>query len=380
MSEMIRLSLPQLPTDALEAAVSVLTSGDLVQGQYNERFEQALASYFDVKYALTCSSGTAALHLALLALDIGPGDEVVVPAFTFPATANVVELVGATPKLVDIGLDDFCIAAEKIEQALSPRTRAIMPVHEFGQPCNWDAVQKIADKYSIPLVEDAACAIGARVGGKPCGSLGTIGCFSLHPRKTLTTGEGGIVTTNDKTVAERVSTLRNHGMHITATGRDFVTPGYNYRLTDFQAALGLFQLPKLEEEIRRRHEIAQHYDETIAEISNLRAPSTFVERRLTYQTYHVLLESFNERESLKEYLLKKGIQAGLGAQAVHMQTYYRDRYNFSPDDFPCAKAAYEQGLALPMGSHLSDRDVQAISSALREYFQIGLPLRQSCAL
>lgn len=209
---MIRLTRPYIPDEAIEKCIEVLRSGNLVQGLYAEKFEQAISDYLDVKHAMVVSSGTAALHLSLIALGIGPGDEVIVPAFSFPATANVVELVGAKPVFVDIKLDDFCIDASFIESVITNNTKAIIPVHEFGMPANMKPVLKLAEKYKLFIIEDAACALGAEYENRKAGAFGNLGCFSFHPRKAITTGEGGVVVTNDISLAEKIRAIRNHGI------------------------------------------------------------------------------------------------------------------------------------------------------------------------
>lgn len=256
---MIKLSKPYITDQCISNVVEVLRSGNLVQGQFVNQLENDVKSYLGVKHAFAVSSGTAALHLALIALGIGPGDEVIVPAFTFPATANVVELVGATTVLVDINLDDFCIDTSKIEQAITPKTKAIMPVHEFGQAAKMDDIIQLAQKYNLNIVEDAACALGAEFGSKKVGTFGELGCFSLHPRKAITSGEGGILVTNKDDIAEKVAMYRNHGIVYKDSKLDFEVAGLNYRLTDFQAALCIPQLEMLTELIECRIKQANFY-------------------------------------------------------------------------------------------------------------------------
>ena len=209
---MIKLSMPDIGLDEFEQIKEVLDSGYLVQGDKVDEFENLVKDYLKAKHVIAVSSGTAALHLALLALDIKAGDEVIIPDFTFPATANVIELVGATPVFVDIDLDSFCIDTKKIEEKISSRTKAIMPVQEFGQSSDMSKTLEIAERYNLKVVEDAACAFGSEYGEKKIGTIGDIGCFSLHPRKAITTGEGGLLTTNSDEYAEKLRILRNHGI------------------------------------------------------------------------------------------------------------------------------------------------------------------------
>lgn len=241
---MLRLTIPAIDDAEIAAVTEVLRSGYLVQGPRVAAFEQSLADLVGVRQAVAVSSGTAALHLALLALDIGPGDIVITTAYSWPATANVIELCGAETRFVDISLDDLNIdvvqlqaECERLQSDPSTRGRvkAIMPVHAFGMPANMTAIMEIANKHGLHVVEDAACALGASWAGKQCGSWGVLGCFSFHPRKAITTGEGGVVTTDDDSLADRLRTLRNHGLSPTAATPDFIEPGYNYRLTEIGA-------------------------------------------------------------------------------------------------------------------------------------------------
>ncbi|MCP4215992.1 MAG: DegT/DnrJ/EryC1/StrS family aminotransferase, partial [bacterium] len=246
---MIKLAKPYIPEEAIKNVVDVLRSGNLVQGKYAKEFEISLCDYLDVPHAVVVSSGTAALHLALIALGIKESDEVIVPAFTFPATANVVELVGAKPVFVDINLSDFCIDTSNIEAKITAKTKAIMPVHEFGQAAKMDDIIALVKKYNLKLVEDAACALGTEFDNQKVGTFGELGCFSFHPRKAITTGEGGVIVTRSAELAEKLRVLRNHGISAKNGTIDFIAAGLNYRMTDFQAALGLGQMKSLEDDI-----------------------------------------------------------------------------------------------------------------------------------
>jgi perosamine synthetase len=361
---MIKLAKPHIPKRAYEAVREVLESGDLIQGKYVLEFEHKLEEYLNVPYAKVVSSGTAALHLALLALDIRQGDEVIVPAFTYPATANVVELVGAKPILVDINLSDFCIDTSQIEEKINSKTKAIIPVHEFGQAAKMDDILAISKQYNLKIIEDAACALGAEYGGEKAGTLGDIGCFSLHPRKAITTGEGGIVVIQEKILARKIDLLRNHGAEKTGGKLDFYLPGLNYRLTDFQAAIGIPQLEELEQIIEIRKYQALKYDLLLQEINWIDPPANFPERKHVYQTYHVLVKNKN-RDDIITSLKEQGVETNMGAQALHCLTYFSEKYKFQPQDYPIAKFAYKQGLALPLGNHLLDADLNKVIESLK---------------
>ncbi len=362
---LIRLTKHDFSEEALQSVLQVLRSGNLVQGANVQKLEAVLANYLEVEHSILVSSGTAALHLALVALGIGPGDEVIVPAFTFPATSNVVELVGASSIIVDIGLDDFCINVADIPAKISKRSKAIIPVHEFGMPCDVAALMQISQENELAVIEDAACALGAQFGDRKVGVFGSIGCFSLHPRKALTTGEGGLITTDRADLADLLRTLRNHGMVPKDGGVDFIRAGFNYRLTDFQAALGISQVGDLENQIRRRLEIAKIFDQELAAVSWLQLPKNFSHRRNVYQSYHVLCAPEVNRSKIISALRSDGIETNIGAHALACQSYYQRRYGLKPEDFPNAYRAYTHGLVLPIGAHMNDADVEYVISKIR---------------
>lgn len=361
---MIKLTSPYIPEKAIVKAVEVLRSGNLVQGKYVKEFEKSLCNYLNIENAVVVSSGTAALHLALLVLDIKKGDEVIVPAFTFPATANVVELVGAKPVLVDITLDDFCIDTSKIEEKITSKTKAIIPVHEFGQSAKMDDIINIAKKYNLRIIEDAACALGAEFECKKVGTFGDMGCFSFHPRKAITTGEGGVIVINDDKLAEKLRVLRNHGISYKDGIVDFVDAGFNYRMTDFQAALGLMQLEEIEDIIEQRIRIANLYDDKLSYNGKIKIPFKYKNRKAIYQTYHILVNDEIDRDNLIMKLKENGIETNLGAQALPCLTYYKNKYKSNEIDFPNAVKAYKKGLALPMGEHINNSIINFITKEL----------------
>jgi len=364
----IRVARPHV-TDADGAAVAaVLASGFLTQGQHVARFEGALVRLVGAPYAVAVSSGTAALHLALLAAGVGPGDEVVTSAFTFPATANVVELVGAHPVLVDIDLETFTMDVAAAEDALTPRSRALLPVHAFGLMADMEALGRLAARRNLIVVEDAACALGASqvIDGRstPAGAAGDLGCFSFHPRKSVTTGEGGAVTTSDATLAARLRRLRNHGLEPGPEGPDVAEPGFNYRMTELQAALGLVQVERLAWALAERRRLAALYDEVLADLDWLQRPHEPKHRVHAWQSYVVLLAPGIDRERLVSRLKAHGIEAVRGAYAVHRLRFYRDRYGYTSDRFPAASAAHDRALALPLWPGMGTDAVEQVARAL----------------
>jgi dTDP-4-amino-4,6-dideoxygalactose transaminase len=362
---MIRLAKPNITEEAINAVNEVLRSGNLVQGKYVAEFEENLKNYLGVNEAVVVTSGTAALHLSLIALDIQKGDEVIVPAFTFPATANVVELVGAKPVFVDINLDDFCIDVNKIEEAITSKTTAIIPVHEFGQSAQMDKILEICNKYNLKLIEDAACALGTEYKNKKVGTFGDFGCFSFHPRKAITTGEGGVIITNNKELAGKVRALRNHGIELINGKVEFKYAGFNYRMTDFQAVLGIYQLKDFEKEITERINQAELYNKLLSEINWIKTPVTFSERKMTYQTYHILVDDNIDRDNLLDYLINNGVQVNFGAQALNVQDYYL-KYK-KENWFLNANKAFRKGIALPIGSYLKYDELNMVLFQLKQY-------------
>jgi perosamine synthetase len=364
ITDMIKLAKPVISEAVIQEVAEVIRSGNLVQGPRVGQFEEALRDYLDIEHVAVVSSGTAALHLSLMALSIKNGDEVIVPAFTFPAPANAVENVGAKPVFVDISLADFCIDPSRIEDVITERTKAIIVVHEFGQAAELEKIVEIAKRRDLHLIEDAACAIGAQWKNRPVGSFGILGCFSFHPRKVITTGEGGAITTGDASLAQRIRALRNHGLSAPGTS-EFTYAGLNYRMTDFQAVMGHGQLMHVEEEIAARIKQAEQYRGSLSDCGWLRTPETLENRRHIYQTFHVLLDDAMDRDRLIRHLKEQGVETILGAQALHILPYYKTKYGYAPSDYPQALRAFRQGLALPMGSHVTGDNIDTICDRLR---------------
>ena len=259
INNFIPLASPDINEQDIDCVVSVLKTGMLIQGIQVQALEKSFSDFINCKKAIAVSNGTATMHLALKALGIGIGDEVIVPAFSYVATANVVELVGATCVFVDIDINTFNIDIFKIEEAITAKTKAIIPVHEFGLACDIESIMKIAVKYNLFVIEDAACALGATQNGKYAGTFGKFGSFSLHPRKSITSGEGGILVTDDTTMDKKIRQLRNHGIEMEDGIMNFVEAGFNYRLTDFQAALANSQMQRISEKITYKQELAEVY-------------------------------------------------------------------------------------------------------------------------
>jgi perosamine synthetase len=363
---MLRLCQPQIPESAIAQVAEILRSGNLVQGQRVREFESNLEGYLGVRHAIAVSSGTAALHVALLSVGVGPGDEVVVPAFTFPATANAVVRVGARPVLVDVSPDDLCMDPDAAERAISSRTRAIVPVHEFGQAARIDEICTLAERRGLTVIEDAACALGTEFDGKRAGTFGEVGCFSFHPRKALTTGEGGLLVTDRDELAAKMRAFRNHGIVTAQSGKtDFMYAGLNYRMTEFQAVLGNAQLERLEDSIRYRAKLSGRYLELLSRVPGITPPAVFSSRRSSHQTFHVIVDDEVDRDAVIQQLRERGIETNLGAQALNCLHFFRSEFGCGPEDFPNATRAYRRGLALPIGSHCDDEAVGWVVRELR---------------
>lgn len=358
---MIPLARPDIGQTELEAVARVLRTGQLVQGAIVAEFERRVADRIGARHAVAVSSGTAALHVALLAIGIKAGDEVIVPDFTFPATANAVEFVGARAVFADIEHTTFNLDVASAVAAVTPRTRAILPVHQFGQPADMDAITAFAREHQLLVVEDAACALGAAIRERPCGVWGDVACFSFHPRKVITTGEGGMLVTADDAVAERARALRNHGI-VPGDGEPSVRfPGLNYRLTDFQAALGLAQLDRLDAFVARRAELANLYDRLLRDISALARPRVVPGASPVWQSYVVLLPPGVARADVRGRLAERGIETALGTYSVTAQPGYGGTPAFAN-----SRRAYEQSLGLPLHTRMTDDDVDVVARALAE--------------
>ncbi len=361
---MIPLASPDIREEDIAAAVRVLRSGMLVQGPEVERLEADFALFTGTAHAVAAVNGTATLQLALRALGIGPGDEVIVPALSYIATANVVELAGATPVFVDVQERTFNIDPSRIEAAITARTRAILPVHEFGLCCDIHEVTAIARKHGLKVIEDAACALGAYEGGQHAGTFGDVGSFSLHPRKAISCGEGGMCLTADTDLASRLRVLRNHGIEITGGQMDFVDAGFNFRLTDFQAALVHSQLLRLRDILQKKKILAEVYYNEIKHDALL-LPVVPGGKEHSWQTFHLLLGGGLDQRKVISVLRDQGIGCNYGAQCMPAQSHFIRKYGHdSPQQFPHAHRAWTCGLAVPLYEKLSTGDIRKISRAL----------------
>lgn len=373
----IPIARPNLDEAELDRIREVLASGWLTQGAQVAAFEDAFAVRHRVGHAVAVSSGTAGLHLALLTLGIGPGDEVIVPAFTWVSTANAVVYCGATPVFADVDPVTFNLDRTALKDALTPRTRAVIPVHLFGLCVDMDALRAVLPD-GVLVVEDAACAAGAEYKDRPAGGIGHAGVFSFHPRKVITTGEGGMVTTDDKALADKIRVLRNHGASVSEEERhagpephrlpEFDVLGYNYRMTDLQGAVGRVQLEKLDAMIEERGRWAGYYRDRLDGLDWLRLPAEPESGRHGWQAFVTFVDPGRApmpRNGIMESLQARGIATRPGTHAVAVLGYYRERFGVSPDDFPAAQACAEQTLALPLHNRMAEEDYEHVVQAIR---------------
>ncbi len=359
---MIRLTKPLLE-GALDEIRGILEEGFLVQGRYVEEFEGLVAAFVQRTHAIAFNSGTSAIQAAVMALGLKDGDEVVVPDFTFPATVNAVVNAGATPVLADIDLSTFNLSLDSLESLIGERTKAVMPVDLFGLPADLSKIAEICDSKGLMLLEDAACALGASLDGSKCGSFGISSMISFHPRKIVTTGEGGMALTDDDGIANYLGRIRNHGI---ASGEGFVLPGFNFRMNEIEACLGIYQMKRIEALIERRRQLAHLYGELLKEVDEIVLPSEPKGMVHTYQSYVVLLRSEIDRDVLIAEMYREGVETAIGTYAVHVQPYYRERFGYKPGTFPNSYHAFKHAMALPMHPSLSDDDIKVVVEKLKQ--------------
>jgi perosamine synthetase len=362
----MRLCVPFLDDRELQEIAKVLASGYLTQGRKVVEFEQRVAAHVGCRHAFATSSCTTALHLSLAALGVGPGDDVLVADFTFPATANVVVQQYARPVLVDVNLDTLTMDPEDLRRKITPRAKAVIPVDAFGCSADMDAIGAIARSAGLAVIEDAACAIGATYKGRPCGNLGTMGCFSFHPRKVITTGEGGMIVTDDDALAERVGLLRSHGGVRAGFRYRYEAAGFNYRLSDVLGAIGVAQMDKLAAILARRRALAARLKECLADIRAVQPPADPPWGGHIYQSFVVLLDEGLDRDRLVESLRRREIEATLGTYALHDQPFFQRTYGYAAGQLPRSHAAFRRSVALPFYHQMADEDLETIARCLRE--------------
>lgn len=360
----VRLAQPFVGDEGRKLIENVLRTGYLVQGEQVARFEREMEKFLGSGRVAAVSSGTAALHIALMAVGVKAGTAVLVPAFTFPSTANVVELLGAEVRFVDVDESTFNLSARSMHEHYDDRCSAVIPVHLFGVPADMEPVLTFAREKHLSVVEDAACALGARLGEAMCGTIGDAGCFSFHPRKILTTGEGGCVVSDSDDVIASVRELRDHGLVGGNGVRDVLTPGLNYRMSELHASLGLDGMRRLSEEISLRNSIASMYREKLADREDIRFQEMPAGAERVCQAFVVLLTGKKERSEVISGLRESGVEATIGTYGVHLLSYYHRKYGYGASELPGASLLAEKAITLPLHAGMNESDVEFVVDRL----------------
>ena len=381
-SEFLPFSRPSISREAIDEVVACLESGWITTGSRVKKFEEALQVYLGAPQVLALSSATAGLHLALLALDLKPGDEVITTPMTFAATLNTIVLAGGRPVLVDVEPHTYNLDAQRLASAITPRTRAVMPVHFAGLPVDLDPVYALAEKHGLRVIEDAAHAIGSEYNGRRIGGFGDTQVFSFHPNKNMTTGEGGCITTRDERLAERLALLRFHGMDREAWDRfgkqgnqhyEILLPGLKYNMMDLQAALGLHQLPALDGFIARRTALALRYRRLLKDWPQWALPQPpKYSHRHAWHLYTPLINpeaAGQDRDAFMAGMKARNIGTGLHYRAAHLYQYYRDRYGFRRGDFPNAETISDRIVSLPLFPAMIEADQDRVIAAMGDLFR-----------
>lgn len=357
----------RIDNNDIEEVVKVLKSDWLTQGPKVEQFEKAVAKYCGAKYGVAVSSGTAGLYLAYKAAGIGLKDEVITTPLTFAATANMLVHLGAKPVFVDIEEDTLNINPDLIEEKITKKTKAIAIVDFAGQSCDFDKIKKIAKKYNLLIIEDAAHSLGSEYKGRKIGGLADLTIFSFHPVKAITTGEGGVVLTNRKDFYEKLKTLRHHGIikkpEKGSWYYEIDEPGYNYRLTDFQSALGLSQLKKLDEFIKRRRGIVRQYNQAFKGIKGITTP---IEQDYAKSAWHIYVIKVANRKKIFEALRKQRIGVQVHYIPLHLQPFYQKKFGYKKGDFPEAERYYQRVITLPLFPAMKERDIKEVIKKVKE--------------
>lgn len=376
--DFLPFALPDVSDAEIAEVVDTLRSGWLTYGPKTQRFEAEFAQAVGARHAVALSSCTAGLHLALLAAGIGPGDEVITTPLTFASTVNVIVHVGAQPVLADICADDLNIDPQAVAAKITPRTKALLPVHYGGQPCRLDELLELARRHRLVLIEDAAHATGATYRGRPIGAIGDAAVFSFYAIKNMTTGEGGMLTTDDDALAEKVRLLRSHGLSADAWKRysasgsadyEVTVPGFNYRMTDIQAAIGRGQLERLSQINAARARLAARYSQRLADIEEVETPRARPEVGHAWHLYPLRLRPERlriSRDAFAAELRQRGIGTSKHFIPIHYHAYYSEGFGFHKGDFPVAEAEYERLISLPLYPRLTEADVDRVVAAIGE--------------
>lgn len=365
VTDRIPLIRPTIRFEDVEAGIrQVLESGQLTAGENVRRFESEVARAVGTREAVSVTSATTALHLSLHALGVGPGDEVAVADFTFPATANAVLQTGATPVFVDSSARSFAMCANDLERRVTSRTKAVIPVDPFGQPANYESISNIIIGLDIPIIADAACSLGAQKAGVKTGAHGRVGCFSFHPRKIITCGEGGMITTSDSDLADQLRILRSHGAVRSTVAMRFDFPGFNYRMSEIQAVLGLSQIGRLDEIVADRTETAARYDELLRDAPRIETRAAEPDEVWSYQSYVVVLSEDTDRDRVISEMKAMGIETTIGTYATHAHPAYAF-LGYQPGDRSNSFRYQEQALTLPLTPAMDTDLIERVTTTLK---------------
>ena len=360
------MSAPDLDESDIQAVLEVLRSGRLALGPKAREFEELIAEYIGVKYAVAVSSGTAGLHILVRTLEVGPGDEVLVPSFTFSASVNAILYERATPVFVDIEPETYNLDPDDLERKITKRTKAIMAVDIFGHPAEWDRILEIADKYNLKIIDDSCEALGAEYKGKKIGQFGDCACFAFYPNKQITTGEGGIIVTNNSSIAKLARSLRNQGREEMGSWLEHERLGYNYRMDEMSAALGVSQLKKLEVFLEKRERVARIYTEKLKGFSWVRPPVVKPYVRMSWFVYVVTLQEGLDRDTVIGNLEKKGIPARGYFSPIHLQPYVKRIFGYKGGELPVTENIAKRTLALPFHNNLTEEEIEEVLKTLKD--------------
>ncbi len=366
MPFVIPMSLPDMNSDDVQAVVDVIQSGRLALGPKTEEFERLVARYVGVKHAAAVSSGTAALHLLVRALGIGPGDEVLVPSFTFAASVNASLYEGATPVFVDVEPETYNLDPRDLSAKVTPNTKAIMAVDIFGHPADWDAILEVADSHNLKIIDDACEALGAEYKARRLGSFGDAATFAFYPNKQMTVGEGGIIVTDDEEIVRLVRSMRNQGRGEMGSWLEHERLGYNYRLDEMSAALGTSQFKRLETFLQKRERVARRYTERLQQVEGVRAPFVKDGVRVSWFVYVITLAEGLLRDPVMEKMAGQGIPTRGYFAPIHTQPYIRRRLGDLAGTLPVTESIASRAIALPFHNNLTDDEIEAVAAALEK--------------
>ncbi len=364
--ERIPMSAPDLDESDYEAVLDVLKSGRLALGPKAIEFEELMAEYIGIKHAVAVSSGTAGLHILVRALDIGPGDEVLVPSFTFSASVNAILYERAIPVFVDIEPQTYNLDPEDLERKITEKTKAIMAVDIFGHPAEWDEILRIADKYNLKVIDDSCEALGAEYKGKKIGRFGDCACFAFYPNKQITTGEGGIIVTNNDEIAKLARSLRNQGRGEMGAWLHHERLGYNYRMDEMSSALGISQLKKIENFLQKRANVARTYTEKLSNYTWVKTPVVKPYVRMSWFVYVITLEKGLDRDKVIEEMEKRGIPARGYFSPIHLQPYIREMFGTKEGMLPVTEDISKRTIALPFHNNLKEEEIEEVVRVLKE--------------